>query len=88
MIVVVERDCLRRRQSPGESKSDTARSPPLSNPGVCLEPECVVIDDVSPPPTEQARPQIKVGDYVSVHSRGMGSGIFMVGITSTVQRVF
>ena len=32
-----------------------------------------MIDDVSPPPTEQARPQIKVGDYVSVHSRGMGS---------------
>ena len=77
-----KRDCLmnfrRRRlpQSPGESKPDTARSPPLSNPGppsVSPEPECVVIDDVSPPPTEQARPQIKVGDYVSVHSRVMGS---------------
>ena len=72
-------DCLmnfRRRhlpQSPGESKPDTARSPSPSNPGppsVSPEPECVVIDDVSPPPTEQA---IKVGDYVSVHSRGMGS---------------
>ena len=63
-------------QSPGESKPDTARSPPLSNPGppsVSPEPECVVIDDVSPPPTEEARPQIKVGDYVSVHSRDMGS---------------
>ena len=74
-----KRDCLmdfRRRhlpQSPGESKPDTAHSPPLSNPSVCPEPECVVIDDASPPPTEQARPQIKVGDYVSVHSRGMGS---------------
>ena len=75
-------DCLmnfRRRhlpQSPGESKPDTARSPSPSNPGppsVSPEPECVVIYDVSPPPTEQARPQIKVGDYVSVHSRGMGS---------------
>ena len=53
-----KRDCLmnfrRRRlpQSPGESKPDTARSPPLSNPGppsVSPEPECVVIDDVSPP---------------------------------------
>ena len=57
--------------SPGESKPDTAHSPPLSNPGppsVCREPECVVI-----PPTEQARPQIKVGDYVSVHGRDMGS---------------
>ena len=30
-------------------------------------------DDVSPPPTEETRPQIKVGDYVAVHSRGMGS---------------
>ena len=66
-----KRDCLRRRrlpQSPGESKPDTARSPSLSNPGppsVSPEPECVVIDDVSPPPTEEARPQIKVGDYVS-----------------------
>ena len=62
--------------SPGESKPDTARSPSLSNPGppsVSPEPECVVIDDASPPPTEQAKPQIKVGDYVSVHSRGMGS---------------
>ena len=42
-------------QSPGESKPDTAHSPPLSNPGppsVSPEPECVVIDDVSPPPTE------------------------------------
>ena len=77
-----KRDCLmnfrRRRlsQSPGESKPDTARSPSPSNPGppsVSLEPECVVIDDVSPPPTEQAKPQIKVGDYVSVHSRVMGS---------------
>ena len=77
-----KRDCLmnfRKRylpQSPGESKPDTARSPPLSNPGppsVSPEPECVVIDDVSPPPTEEARPQIKVGDYVSVHSRDMGS---------------
>ena len=29
--------------------------------------------DVSPPPTEQAKPQIKVGDYVSVHSKVMGS---------------
>ena len=75
-------DCLmnfrRRRlpQSPGESKPDTARSPSPSNPGppsVSPEPECVVIDDVSPPPTEEARPQIKVGDYVSVHSRVMGS---------------
>ena len=40
-----------------------------SNPGppsVSPEPECVVIDDVSPSPTEQAMPQIKVGDYVSV----------------------
>ena len=72
-----KRDCLmnfrRRRlpQSPGESKPDTARSPSPSNPGppsVSPEPECVVIDDVSPPPTEEARPQIKVGDYVSVHS--------------------
>ena len=62
-----KRDCLmnfRKRhlpQSPGESKPDTAHSPPLSNPGppsVSPEPECVVIDDVSPPPTEQARPQI------------------------------
>ena len=77
-----KRDCLmnfRKRhlpQSPRESKPDTARSPSLSSPGppsVCPEPECVVIDDASPPPTEQARPQIKVGDYVSVHSRGMGS---------------
>ena len=59
-----KRDCLmnfRKRdlpQSPGESKLDTARCPSPSNPGppsVCLEP-CVVIDDVSPPPTEQARP--------------------------------
>ena len=31
------------------------------------------VDDASPPPTEQAKPQIKVGDYVSVHSRDMGS---------------
>ena len=68
-----KRDCLmnfRKRHKP-----DTAHSPPLSNPAppsVCPEPECVVID-VSPPPTEQARLQIKVGDYVSVHSRGMGS---------------
>ena len=77
-----KRDCLmnfrRRRlpQSPGESKPDTARSPSPSNPGppsVSPEPQCVVIDDVSPPPTEEARPQIKVGDYVSVHSRVMGS---------------
>ena len=77
-----KRDCLmnfRKRHlplSPGESKPDTARSPSLSNPGppsVSPEPECVVIDDASPPPTEQARPQIKVGDYVSVHSRDMGS---------------
>ena len=77
-----KRDCLmnfRKRhlpQSPRESKPDTARSPSLSSPGppcVCPEPECVVIDDASPPPTEQARPQIKVGDYVSVHSRDMGS---------------
>ena len=74
-----KRDCLmnfrRRRlpQSPAESRPDT---PPLSNPGppsVSPEPECVVIDDVSPPPTEQASPQIKVEDYVSVHSRDMGS---------------
>ena len=74
-----KRDCLmnfRKRhllQSPGESKPDTARSPPLSNPGppgVSPEPQCVVIDNVT---TEQARPQIKVGDYVSVHSRGMES---------------
>ena len=52
-------DCLmnfRKRhlpQSPGESKPATAHSPPLSNPGppsVSPEPECVVIDDVSPPP--------------------------------------
>ena len=66
-------DCL---MNPGESKPDTARSPSLSNPGppsVSPEPECVVIDDASPPPTEQAKPQIKVGDYVSVHSRDMGS---------------
>ena len=65
-----KRDCLmnfrRRRlpQSPGESKPDTAHSPP-SNPGPpsvrSPDPECVVIDDVSPPPTEQARPQIKLG---------------------------
>ena len=64
------RDCLmnfRKRHlplSPGESKPDTAHSPSPSNPGppsVCPEPECVVIDDVSPPPTEQARPQIKLG---------------------------
>ena len=51
---------------------DTARCPSPSNsgpPSVCPEPQCV---DVSPPPTEEARPQIKVGDYVSVHSRGMG----------------
>ena len=62
----------RRRlpQSPGESKPDTGNPGP---PSVSPEPECVVIDDVSPPPTEQARPQIKVGDYVSVHSRVMGS---------------
>ena len=75
-----KRDCLMNfrkchlPQSPGESKLDTARCPSPSNPGppsVCLEPECVVIDDVSPP--QQARPQIKVGDYVSVHSRDMGS---------------
>ena len=72
-----KRDCLmnfRKPQFPGESKPDTAHSPPLSNPGppsVSPEPECVVIDDVSTPPTEEARPQIKVGDYVSVHSRGM-----------------
>ena len=75
-----KRDCLmnfRKRhlpQFPGESKPDTAHSPPLSNPGppsVSPEPECAVIDDVSTPPTEEARPQIKVGDYVSVHSRGM-----------------
>ena len=39
-------------------------------PSVSPEPECVV---VSPPPTEEARPQIKVGDYASVHSRDMGS---------------
>ena len=67
-----KRDCLmnfRKRhlpQSPRESKPDTSRSPSLSSPGppcVCPEPECVVIDDASPPPTEQARPQIKVGDY-------------------------
>ena len=73
-----KRDCLmnfRKRHlplSPGESKPDTARSPSLSNPGppsVSPEPECVVIDDASPPPTEQAKPQIKkFGDYVSVHS--------------------
>ena len=77
-----KRDCLmnfRKRHlplSPGESKPDTARSPSLSNPGppsVSPEPECVVIDDASPPPTEQAKAQIKVGDYVSVHSRVMGS---------------
>ena len=77
-----KRDCLmnfRKRhlpQSPGESKLDTAHSPSPSNPGppsVSPEPECVVIDDVSPPSTEEARPQIKVGDYASVHSRGMGS---------------
>ena len=71
-----KRDCLMKPQSPGESKLDTARSPSPSNPGppsVSPEPECVVIDDVSPPPTEEARPQIKVGDYASVHSRGMGS---------------
>ena len=51
-----KRDCLmnfRRRhlpQSPGKSRPDTARSPPLSNPGppsVSPEPECVVIDDPS-----------------------------------------
>ena len=66
---------VRRRrlpQSPGESRPATAHSPPLSNPGpprVSPEPECVVIDDVSPPPIEQASPQIKVGDYVSVHIR-------------------
>ena len=97
-----KRDCLmnfrRRRlpQSPGESKPDTARSPSPSNPGppsVSPEPECVVIDDVSPPPTEEARPQIKFGDYVSVHSRVMGSshlpcrvvgefdGMYCVGIS-------
>ena len=75
-------DCLmnfRKRhlpQSPGESKLNTAHCPSPSNPGppsVSPEPECVVIDGVSPPPTEQARPQIKVGDNVSVHSRDMGS---------------
>ena len=61
-------DCLRKRHlpqsPPGQSKPDTAHS---CNPGpsVSPEPECVVIDDVSPPPTEEARPQIKVGDYVS-----------------------
>ena len=77
-----KRDCLMNFRkhhlplSPGESKPDTARSPSLSTPGppsVSPEPECVVINDASPPPTEQARPQIKVGDYVSVHSRDMGS---------------
>ena len=66
-VVVVAgptRGLPRLPQSPGESKPDTARSPSPSNPGppsVSPEPECVVIDDVSPPPTEQARPQIKVG---------------------------
>ena len=100
---VHKRDCLlkfRRRhlpQSPGESKPDTARSPSPSNlgpPSVSPEPECVVIDDVSPTLTEQTRPQIKVGEYVSVHSRGMGSShlpcrvVGEAGISSTVRRVF
>ena len=72
-----KRDCLmnfRKRhlpQPPGESKPDTAHSPPPSNPGPPSVSPCVVMDNVSPPPTEQARPQIKVGDYVSVHSRGI-----------------
>ena len=57
---------LMKRRFPGESRPDTAHSPPLGPPSVSSEPECVVIDDVSPPPTEQASPQIKVGDYVSV----------------------
>ena len=86
----------RRRlpQSPCESKPDTARSPSPSNPSVSPEPECVVIDDVSPPPTEQAKPQIKVGDYVSVHSRVMGSSHLPCRVvgefdgSSTVRRVF
>ena len=71
-----KRDCImnfRKRRlplSPGESKPDTARSRNPGPPSVSPEPECVVIDDVSPPPTEQARPQIKVVDYVaSVFSR-------------------
>ena len=74
-----KRDCLmnfRKRHlplSPGESKPDTARSRNPGPPSVSPEPERVVIDDASPPPTEQAKPQIKVGDYVSVHSRDMGS---------------
>ena len=40
---------------------------------MCPEPDCVVIDDVSPPPTEETRPQIKVEDYEKVHSRDVGS---------------
>ena len=67
---------FRRRHLPKSPGESNARSPSPSNsgpPSVSPEPECVVIDDVSPPPTEEARPQIKVGDYVSVHSRGMGS---------------
>ena len=80
-----KRDCLmnfRKRHIPCESKPDTTRSPSPSNPAppsVCPEPQCIVIDDVSPPPTEEARPQIKVGDYVSVHSRGMHLPCRVVG---------
>ena len=69
-----KRDCLmnfRKRHLP-QSQSQILLSNP-GPPGVSPEPQCVVIDNVSPPPTEQARPQIKVGDYVSVHSRGMES---------------
>ena len=59
-----KRDCLmnfRKRhlpQSAGESKPGIAHSPSPSNPGppsVSPEPDCVVIDDVSPPPTVQPR---------------------------------
>ena len=91
-----KRDCLmnfRKRhlpQSPGESKPDTAHSPSFSNPGppsVCPEPECVVIDDVSPPPTEEARLLLRI------ICRDMGSShlpcrVVGEGISCTVRRVF
>ena len=66
VVVVVgpTRATFRKRhlpQSPGESRCPSPSN--LGPPSVCPQPECGVIDDVSPPPTEQARPQIKVGDY-------------------------
>ena len=77
-----------KRTCPLSCRSGHTLSPPPSSSGAAALPSALEPDGAPSVNPEEVKPQVKVGDYVCVHNRNVGSfqptdyGIYFVALTS------